>query len=442
MPLDEARIDAYTTRLKSAYQRSLQEHLSHPHANELNPNFALGKDWSTICSAYSGIEQTLKLTIAVDAGLTINELLGTSLRRAPPQRRNGPQDHKTHDLGVLFSQLFDHRTEPIEEHYARWQSLYAYVPMLTCQDFLDHVEDRSEERRREARGYQGWRYCLIQDDAPVANSAEAMLAVWGALLFNLRDYRRSPVRSIEDEIADTIRHDLEAGCLKEQQRRIDRGEEPLPALEELQRWAPSRDELLNASAETLSHYEKYLYVPENAGSEPWCAVLTKYVRTLRCQARDRRGALYTFARASMGYHLGAETVRWKPATSRFEHIAWPLSPESLGGLPPEAAVIEARHEPYPRLRYLYHLARTRGYRLKETRTRTDNRPDNNTWHLRLRLYDEREGHERARLSIWENADDREKIALTMHVGEPALDRAIACWLDELPNRLGAPGGSE
>ena len=86
---------------------------------------------------------------------------------------------------------------------------------------------------------------------------------------------------------------------------------------------------------------------------------------------------------------------------------------------------------------LHSLARARGYTLKETRTRTQDRPDSKTWHLRLRLYDDWEGDERARLSIWENGADRETIALTTHADEPALERGIERWLDQLPDRLGA-----
>ena len=272
--------------------------------------------------------------------------------------------------------------------------------MPTCQDFLNHVDDRRGGRRRNGRGYQGWRYCLIQDDAPVAISADAMLAVWGALLLNLGDHRGYPAKSIEDELADTVRHDLEAACLEEQQRRIDVGEESLPGLEELKHWAPSPSDLINATAQSLSHYEKYSEVPENAGSEAWHAVLKQYLRTVRRHARERRGALYTFARAAMGCHRDAETVRWNPATSRFEHIAWPLPPVSLNQLPPETVTIEPRRDPYPRLRQLYPLARARGYTLKETRTRIEDRPDRKSWHLHLRLYDVPEGQERARLSIW------------------------------------------
>ena len=64
------------------------------------------------------------------------------------------------------------------------------------------------------------------------------------------------------------------------------------------------------------------------------------------------------------------------------------------------------------------------------------------WHLHLRLYDDWEGHERERLSIWENGADRETIALTTHAGEPALERGIERWLNELPDRLGARRGPE
>ena len=177
MPIEEAQREAFTTRLESAYRRTRDGNEVRPWAHELVGDYELGQEWAAICSAYSGIEQTVKLLIALDTGKTTSEL--KTMREDPVQdrcQRRGKAPYRTHRVGFLFSRLEPARREAVEEHYARWRSLHSYIPMTTCQAFLDYVQGDTEDERGAGRGYENWRCCLIQEEMPVTNSADAMFA--------------------------------------------------------------------------------------------------------------------------------------------------------------------------------------------------------------------------------------------------------------------------
>ena len=57
-----------------------------------------------------------------------------------------------------------------------WQSLYDYLTIPTCAEFLDRIQGDDNERHLD------WRYCLIQEHLPPPNSADAMLAIWASLM--------------------------------------------------------------------------------------------------------------------------------------------------------------------------------------------------------------------------------------------------------------------
>ena len=262
MPLEEAHRDSLAIRLHAAYKQTSDWNEARPWAHELVADYQLGQEWPVISAAYSGIEQTLKLLIALDMGKTIEELINLQDNEVQQvgRRRRRPA-YLTHRLGFLFSKLDPGKREAVEEDYARWQSLHSYVDMPTCEEFLNHIQGDGED------GYQNWRYCLVQDQLPVTNSADAMLAAWAALL--RRNVGRLPrIRSVEDEVVDGITEALNAACGAEEHQRAERGEELLSIAEDRQLWAPSRGHLLNATARALSHYEKHLQLPNTLERPP------------------------------------------------------------------------------------------------------------------------------------------------------------------------------
>ena len=84
--------------------------------------------------------------------------------------------YRIHELGTLFSRLDGQTREAVERDYAVWQSLYDYVPIPTCAEFLEHIQGDDN------RGHLDWRYCLIQGQLPPSNSADAILAIWASLI--------------------------------------------------------------------------------------------------------------------------------------------------------------------------------------------------------------------------------------------------------------------
>ena len=410
MPLTDAQRDAFSTRLESAYTQTRDLSETRPWAHELVPDYGLGREWPIITAAYSGIEQTLKFLIALHRGITIEVLIG--------HRR-----FRTHRLAFLFCHLDNETKRAAENYYARWQSLHSYVNVPTCEALLELLEDD------DGGGYQNWRYCLTQDRAPVANSAEAMLAIWAALLRQVPDLAFQP-GNVDDEVGDKLWEALDAACATEERHRIERGEDALSIYEDRDRWVCSHTNLLDAMAQALSHYESYCEVPDDVGPEPWRHSLRNCLRELRRQVHQesRRGSLHTFTRRASAWFAIAASIRWSDDEQRFEDVPWSLESEFRDEPPPQAQTVEYRNGTDARLRRLPYLARTSGYLLKETRafawraTRGDQ-----TWHLRLRLYDYDQGAERARLSIWQRGHLEGPTAVEQHCAERPLEAGLEEW---------------
>ena len=141
-----------------------------------------------------------------------------------------------------------------------------------------------------------------------------------------------------------------------------------------------------------------------------------------------RGALPTFARRALGYFPTGESVQWNPETMRFENVAWPLRSETRDNAPPGATRVPPEDNADGRLRDIWHHARVAGYKVKETREFAANLDQPLQWHLRMRVYDQHEGAEDARISVWQEHDLEGAIAVEQHAPEAPLRPHMDLWL--------------
>ena len=401
MPIDHDARVAITLRLRTAYAETQGNYARKPAGIEIIRDVALAQQWLTIGAAYSGIEQTLKYLIAFHKDLTVDELLvENGIVENPAEEPEKRTRYRIHELGTLFLRLDRQTREAVEHDYAVWQSLYDYLPIFTCAGFLDHTQGDDN------RGHLDWRYCPIQGRLPPTNSADAMLAIWASLIRRCEEHAGIPHltggRTADDAVRLGLCECLERACVDCEQRAAE-NDEPIPPLrEELKRWAPSGACLVNNMAALLSHQESYLEIPEREGSEPMRRTLADCLRQLSREAGEgMRGALPTFARRALGYFPTGESVRLNPDAMRFENVPWPLQSKTRDNAPEGATRVAPEETANGRLRDIWHYARVADYQVKETREFAVNLDRPVQWHLRMRVSDQHEGAETARISVWQ-----------------------------------------
>lgn len=429
MPVDDEARLAITLRQQTAYTETLERYASKPERTEFLGDMALAQEWLTISAAYSGIEQSLKYLIALQKDLTVDELLargGIVEKVANGTARR--TDYLIHELATLFSRMDDRTREAVERDYAMWQSLYDYIPMSTCAEFLAHIQGNDN------RGHLDWRYCLIQGNLPPSNSADAMLAVWASLIRRCEEREgvphRAGTRTAEEGVRLGLCECLERACMDYEQRAAENGEAVPPLRDELARWAPSGACMVNKMAALLGHRERYfLEVPEREGSKAMRSMLSACLGQLTRDAKDgMRGALPTFARRALGYFFAGETVRWNPKTMRFENVPWPLHREARDNAPPTATRVAPADHAGRRLRDIWPAACGDGYKVMETREFAANTDRPVQWHLRVQVYDHHEGADRPRISVWQEHDLNGSIAIEQHIPEEPLPPHMDLWL--------------
>lgn len=230
MPIDDDTRVEITLRLQTAYAETLESYTRKPAWIELLRDVALAQQWLTIGAAYSGIEQTLKYLIALQKDFTVDELLVErgilENPREEPERRTR---YRIHQLATLFRRLDRHTREAVEHDYAVWQSLYDYLTIPRCVEFLEHIQGDNNE------GHLDWRYCLIQEHPPPPNSADAMLAIWASLIRRCEDRveiaRHAGTRTADEEVRFSLGECLERACIDYEQRAAENGD-PIPPLRE------------------------------------------------------------------------------------------------------------------------------------------------------------------------------------------------------------------
>lgn len=428
MPIHHDARLATALRLRTAHEEIREHHERQPAGFEIIGDIALARQWATIGAAYSGIEQTLKFLIALERDLTVDELLvDKGIVENPEREPEKRTKYRIHEVGTLFLRLDRQTREAIEDGYAVWQSLYDYVPISTCAEFLDHIQGDDN------KGDRAWRYCLIQGRLPPTNSVDAMLAIWASLIRCCEERAGLPhlpaSRAADEQVRLGLSNCLERACTDSELRAAESGEPIPPLREELTRWAPSGADLVNNMAALLGHRERYLEVPECVGSEPMRRTLDTCLAQLSRDAKEGAGgALLIFVRRALGYFATGESVRLNPDTMHFENVPWPLQCETRDDAPEGATRIAPEENAGIRLRDIWLYARAGNYRLKETREFAARLDAPVQWHLRMRVYEHDQGVETACLSVWQERSLLGAIAIEEHAPGVPLRPHLDLWL--------------
>ena len=163
MPMSRDEKFEKVQRLLTAHSKTKELLENAPVTWEVHPGTDIARNWTVITAAYSGLEQTMKYLIAEENAQSIAELIKFR------EGKNLP--YQTHDLLKLFSKLAEPTQDVVRDFYGRFQSLHSYISEETVGKFLSVVSEA------DGRGYERWRYTLIEDRPLPRNSPEGIVTL-------------------------------------------------------------------------------------------------------------------------------------------------------------------------------------------------------------------------------------------------------------------------
>lgn len=218
--------------------------------------------WGPITTAYSGLEQSLKVLAAHKLGIDLEQ----------ETAKRGKRLHG-HHLGKILeargdteanTEAWQQAGERLEEHWAQFLSLHTELAendeWRTLKAFLAHASKKS--------GYVTWRYTLIQGAEPPVMLVEALIAIWQSCIDIYRDacgrgrnhhWRRGPV----ERMVVSLRKAREMAMRRAFDQATDDGEDVDATLERLSKaeneWMAEHGGLwANAAAARLWHQARGL----------------------------------------------------------------------------------------------------------------------------------------------------------------------------------------
>ncbi len=304
-------------KLRTALDRTVESHRLTGRKRDMHRGTDMAIQWGTITLSYSGLEQTLKYLVAVERKRTIEcvrRLLG----------RDG------HDLSKIFCSLEEDTKETLRKHYAVYQSLHSYIDIPELDEFLCDVSSAPDEQKDAGRGYERWRYLLIEEKPVPPNSAEAMLFIWSTAvrIAERKEDPGFPLRTIAVEIDRELRYRLKCILRNPEFQNIRACYE----------WLKRQGGDLNFYAEFLWNHEREH--PDTFGDAP-----QEIREALECclEALDKEKEMTLshdtwlfIARARGRTPLGL-SIRWNDESGRFEKVPWNLCPMTSEKCP-EAAI--------------------------------------------------------------------------------------------------------
>ena len=176
-------------QLKTPLKRLKEMFAASEHGRDLIGLVERARMWPLVTPLYSGLEQGMKVLAAHADGMTVTEATAPGM----PLRRAG------HNLAEIWDMVSTEARELIEEHYAQFISLHDYVPYKTAQEFLIHLAGP------KGKGYEDWRYCLIEAKPVRDTSVEAMMQIWEGIIAAIdkadnRNYSHGPINDLEIEL--------------------------------------------------------------------------------------------------------------------------------------------------------------------------------------------------------------------------------------------------
>ena len=357
MPMLPHDKDETVQRLATAHDKTKEILESEPVALELHAGTEIASNWTVITAAYSGLEQTIKYLIADENGQTIAELIRFREGKARPP-------YLTHHLCDLFLRLPEPLQQRLREFYARYQSLHCYVETETLDAFLSEISDE------DGRGYERWRYTLIDDTPPPRISPEALLAVWGACIqiTKQRIWENQRLRMPEEVLARELYEALQAVAMDVSGERQDVGEPFQDINPEIRQWLRRNGHPLNAFADVLWHFSRYAEHGQPNVSRCLAEALTSWAEgVLACPAVSRRTSLRRFVAYAKGDTPHGQSVRWDRGVERFKAVPWCLESRQQDARPPGAVPVGELTPRLPPLSTLWRAAKESGYRVLENR---------------------------------------------------------------------------
>lgn len=367
MPLNEEQQWDVGERLWNAYKQCQSAWESQPAREEICGNYALTNAWPTIVTAYSGVEQAVKLLIALRKGLSVEELL-----KIRGDGASGRPRFQSHNLACLFMELDPEAKTKIGEGFKTFLSLYCFIPYQDVEEFLTEIS--------EDEGYIRWRHCLVEvERQPGRNAPDALLALWRCLLIELKrtlKWGRGRCVPLSKEILKELK------CLLDQAEKDEVNEQALQEVHQtgiwrypqfdrdIQNWLGPAENHLSAYARAI-HDEYNGKTGTSKGTPVAIAgVLRRWHESLVLRAREDRTALSVFARRAWGESLSwavpaGPSIAWDNEASRFRPTPWTLEPRTATCAPPDTAIVKDDHPWRSDFRRLRKLAGQHGYSFLE-----------------------------------------------------------------------------
>ena len=420
MPMLQHDKDETVQRLGTAHRKAKEVLESEPVVRELHAGTEIASNWPVITAAYSGLEQTVKYLIADESGRTISELIQFREGKTIPFR--------THHLRNLFLRLSEPLQERLREFYARYQSLHRYVETETLDAFLSQISDE------DGRGYERWRYTLIDDTPPPRISPEALLATWGASvqIAEERTWENQRMRMPEEELARDLYEALQEVAMDVSVERRNGGEPFRDINPEVRQWLRRTGHPLNAFADVLWHFSRYAEHGQTNVSRCLAEALTSWAaRVLACPAVSRRTSLRRFVVCAKGDTPHGQSVRWDRGVQRFEAVPWCLESRQRDAKPSGAIPVG---DPTPRqtpLSTLWRAAKESGYRVLENRAFTAS-GDPSPWFRthEVRTVAKYGGDAKPILTMWRKPNERRGLFF-MVVEQPReeIGESVRQWIE-------------
>ena len=403
MPMTKVEKGEIVQRLCSAHKKTRDMLKRESISRDYHPGTDIAQRWPLITAAYSGLEQTLKFLIADEKSYTIEELLNhqSHSSKGKNQSNGGRYPYRTHDLVGLYCRLEESKKDVVREYYGQFQSLHSYITIESLGDFLKEVSSQ------DGRGYERWRYTLIEVEEPLPrNSIEALVAIWGVCTEIARkcvsDKQR--VRMLDEKLTQKICQQLQEQTNEVSVRRQDAGE-PFQSLAiEVRGRLFQGKHALNVFAEILWHSGQYGSHGLTSVSDQLSETICQWVGdVISYKSQLGMTSLRWFIERAQGRTSKGESIRWNPETKRFEDVPWSLECLSQDELPQNAIAVD-NPPSEGTLQKLKMATKESGYKIRENRSflSFDN-SDTNVWYRTLEVS---EGHNmKPIVTIWQNQED-------------------------------------
>ena len=418
MPMSEDEKIEKVQRLLTAHRKTKEVLENEPVTWEVHPGSEIARNWTVITAAYSGLEQTMKYLIAEENAQSIAELIERRVRKKSP--------YETHDVAKLFSKLREATKEVIRDFYGRFQSLHPYVNIQTVDEFLGVVS------AGDGRGYERWRYTLIENKPLPRNSPEALMAVWEVCvqIAKKRAWNTQRLRMPDEALAWELCDELETLELNVSIDRQNAGETFQDIAGETKGWLWRNGHPLNAFADVLWNISRYDEHGQADVSEWLSDALTRWaIKILNSPAIASPTPLRAFVQRAQGRTPDGQSLRWNRKAKRFEDVPWSLETRHHTALPPDAVVIG---DPTGmRLRLLWQAAKRSGYRVLENWA-FKGAPNEEAWFCTVELRTAVDGEERPILSIWQKRNNDEfEFYMVEQCSREAMDADMQTWIETI-----------